>query len=86
MLRLILTAAALCMATATAHAGELLYNGIQLPDEWPPRPESFQRDKFSDGVCHDPGDRTFKMWYMAGTACFFESPSSRDTVGQEAQR
>ena len=24
-------------------AGETLYNGIELPDEWPPRPESFAR-------------------------------------------
>lgn len=27
-----------------ATAGETLYNGVVLPDEWPPRPESFPRD------------------------------------------
>lgn len=133
--------------STTAWAGEVLYNGIVLPDQWPPRPESFARDKpvtppyllkppevipidvgrqlfvddfliadttlrrtfhqpafhpdcpifkaekpwevrrdtgfaapFSDGVWYDPRDRTFKMWYMAGTAAFFGYATSKDGV------
>ncbi|MFN0197976.1 MAG: hypothetical protein ACKVT0_14620 [Planctomycetaceae bacterium] len=29
-------------------AGEVLYNGIELPDPWPPRPEGFSRDPQPD--------------------------------------
>jgi hypothetical protein len=140
------------MAAAVARGGEVLYNGIELPDAWPPRPESFARDKpltppyladppkvipidvgrqlfvddfliaettlrrtfhqpayhpdcpifkaetpwefhrernipfaapFSDGVWYDPRDRTFKMWYMAGTALFFAYATSDDGVHWE---
>lgn len=30
---------------ACSPAGETLYNGIVLPDQWPPKPESFARDE-----------------------------------------
>ncbi len=48
MLRRIVAATALMLALTTAHAGELLYNGIQLPDEWPPRDVPFERFKEGD--------------------------------------
>jgi len=32
---------ALLLCSLTARGGETLYNGIQLPDEWPPRPAQF---------------------------------------------
>ncbi|MCH9653321.1 MAG: hypothetical protein K0U86_14825 [Planctomycetes bacterium] len=150
MLRSILASAVLVMATIGTHAGEVLYNGIKLPDQWPPRPDSFSRDKptsppyladypkvipidvgrqlfvddfliaqttlkrifhqptynancpifkaekhweirrdtgfaapFSDGVWYDPKDRKFKMWYMAGTACFFGYATSQDAIHWE---
>lgn len=35
---------ALFLVTQAALAGELLHNGISLPNEWPLRPESFARD------------------------------------------
>ncbi len=31
-------------AAPRAFAGETLYNGVALPDEWPPRPEAFARE------------------------------------------
>lgn len=147
MLRTILVAITLAVATAGTQAGEVLYNGIKLPDQWPPRPKAFSRDKpisppylanplkvipidlgrqlfvddfliadttlkrtfhqptyhadspifkpenhweirrdtgfaapFSDGVWYDPQDRTFKMWYMAGTVCFFGYATSQDAI------
>jgi len=33
------------LATRAALGGELLYNGIELPDNWPPRAESFAREQ-----------------------------------------
>jgi len=138
------------LAVGPLLAGERLYNGISLPDAWPPRPESFARDKpvtppylaappavipidvgrqlfvddfliaettlartfhqpayhadspvfkaensweirrdtgfaapFSDGVWYDPYDRTFKMWYMAGTSTFFGYAVSPDGLRWE---
>ena len=40
-----LAAAVVMMVAAAAYSDELLYNGIKLSDEWPPRPESFSRDQ-----------------------------------------
>ncbi len=40
-----LTISMLLIGSVESFAGELLYNGIQLPDVWPPKPEAFQRDK-----------------------------------------
>src|SRR5690606_35895951 len=34
---------AVVLACRLASAGELLYNGIELPDDWPPRMQSFAR-------------------------------------------
>ena len=149
-LKRVIVAAMLMMTTTTAHPGEVLYNGIRLPDQWPPRPASFYRDKpltppylvkppdvipidvgrqlfvddfliaettlkrtfhqpefhpaspifkaektweirrdtgsaapFSGGVWYDPADRTFKMWYMAGTGCFFGYATSQDGIHWE---
>jgi len=33
------------VAMGTARAGEVLPNGIRLPDDWPPRPEAFAREE-----------------------------------------
>ncbi len=32
------------LSTFVAPAGETLYNGIELSDEWPPRAETFARE------------------------------------------
>ena len=36
---------ALLLAPLACGAGEILHNGIALPDEWPPRPATFARDQ-----------------------------------------
>lgn len=48
MLKVMLTAATLIFAVTAAHAGEVLYNGISLPDEWPPRDVRFERFQKGD--------------------------------------
>ena len=45
--------------------GELLYNGIRLPAQWPPRAVDRSGPR-SAPYLSDPQDRLFKMWYMAG--------------------
>ncbi len=45
MMKHLSTLVAILLGAGTALGGELLYNGIQLPDKWPPRPEKFARDK-----------------------------------------
>jgi len=35
---------------ATAIAGEVLYNGIQLPDVWPPKREELTREPPADAA------------------------------------
>lgn len=37
-------AALACSASATALAGEVIYNGIKLPDQWPPKIERLTRE------------------------------------------
>ncbi|MHC5062022.1 MAG: hypothetical protein ACYTFK_13165, partial [Planctomycetota bacterium] len=124
--KLILVSMTLLALTGSANAGETIYNGIVLPDEWPPRCEKLTRDPmpvpylenenrpqvvpidvgrqlfvddflieestlsrtfhqpdiyrepviepedsrpgmyaapFSGGVCYDPADNLFKLWY-----------------------
>lgn len=137
------------LTARAALGGDLLYNGIELPDSWPPRAELFARAQpvlppyladppevipidvgrqlfvddfliaettlkrsfhqphwhpdspvlkpetdwerhrdrnipfaapFSDGVWYDPRDRTFKMWYLAGTGVFFGYATSHDGI------
>jgi hypothetical protein len=52
--RLTATFAALaCLATVAAPAGEVLYNGIELPSPWPPRIKEFRpADKTDPAVPH----------------------------------
>ncbi|MEX2215998.1 MAG: hypothetical protein WD768_17940 [Phycisphaeraceae bacterium] len=46
MLRFAMTLfACLLLAAVPCLAGETLYNGIELPDAWPPRPTAFARDE-----------------------------------------
>lgn len=137
-----------------AFAGEPLYNGIELPDAWPPRDRELSREPmpvpyldvppavvpidvgrqlfvddflvaettlrrayhktqwhpvnpvlapdrawevteqsqehpaptamvFSDGVWHDPQDRLFKMWYMAGYCTGTAYATSQDGIHWE---
>jgi len=41
---LILVSVVLLALAAPAHAGETLYNGIELPDQWPPKYEKITRE------------------------------------------
>ena len=43
--RLFALCSLMLLAASPAQAGETLYSGIELPDEWPPRPEASARDK-----------------------------------------
>lgn len=45
MLQRFATLLTVLLATRAALGGELLYNGIELPDNWPPRAESFARER-----------------------------------------
>lgn len=49
------TVAAVGIVLAPAHAGEKLYNGIELPVEWPPRQGTFKYEDFRNGQ-----DRTYE--------------------------
>ncbi|MHC4725549.1 MAG: hypothetical protein ACYS9V_15155 [Planctomycetota bacterium] len=144
---LILLSMVLVALTSLAGAGETLYNGIVLPDEWPPRCEKLTRDPmpvpylenrpqvvpidvgrqlfvddflietttlqrtfhqpeycsknpviehskpgekksyevyaapFSGGVCYDPADKLFKLWYTRvrpHATCY---ATSKDGIG-----
>ena len=45
MFVLLVSTLAVAAVENNAHGGEVLYNGIELPDSWPPRPEGFAREQ-----------------------------------------
>ena len=50
---------------------------------WEIRRDTGSAAPFSGGVWYDPADGTFKMWYMAGTGCFFGYATSLDGIHWE---
>lgn len=45
MIRTVFTLATIVLVASATQAGEILYNGIELPDQWPPRPKAFAREQ-----------------------------------------
>ena len=54
LIRTVLALAVSLLLGPATHAGELLYNGIELPDEWPPRGIRFARFQKGDPASEPP--------------------------------
>ena len=53
-IRLVTAVAFVCFLGTTVSAGDRLYNGIELPDEWPPRYDELTRDPMPVPYLEDP--------------------------------
>lgn len=59
MTRFELTALLVLFGMSAAQGGEVLYNGIELPDEWPPRDVRFERFQNGDPAPEPPYLQSF---------------------------